>query len=348
MYDRLLESHGGVFPNLSLDQVITVGGRMEVCVIQSLRHFTTEGIPKDGLEIEQNFRLGCDSEVLGALIETYKYPIEIGLLEVQAFAECPNYAYALTRYRDEEATFGSAMAFVRFFTIKSQLFLLGLWMVKDNSCNAGAAFLCVKENSGQLQYIADRMNIVYFNTECRFVDTQFTDAELKRAIEFFHHFDRVIPKVEQKVADTQRTALTHESRIGRALYFVQAARTQNEIGLKAAFYSMAFEALLSTDTTGVNHRIAERTALFITEPGQGRRDVYRDVHDLYNFRSTVVHGSPIKGKDLEKLLELVKRCDSHLRTAFIKIIEDAALADLFAKHSPDAVRDHFFERLFPV
>lgn len=321
---------------------------MEVCVIQSYQHFTTDGIPRAGLELEKNFRLGCDPEVLNAFIETFKFPIEIGLLEVRVFAENPHYAYAATRYDDPHTTPGAATAFVRYFTIKSQLFQLALWMVKDNSCNTSAAFLAIRENSGQLQYIGDRTNVIYFNTECRFAGVHFKDAELKRAIEFFHHFDRVIPKVEQKVADTQRSALTHDSRIGRSLFFVQAGRAQNEIGLKSAFYSMAFESLFSTDMTGVNHRVAERTALFITDPGQTRRDVYRDVHDLYNFRSAVVHGSPIKGKDLEKLLGLVKRCDEHLRATFTKIIEDTTLAALFSKHDPDAVREHFFERLFPL
>jgi hypothetical protein len=321
---------------------------MEICIIQSFQHLTTDGIPKPGLEIENNFRLGRDLEVLAAFIETYKFEIEIGRLEVRTFAENPHYAYALTRYQAAATTADSATTFIRWFTIKSQLFQLALWMVKDNSCNTSAAFLCVKESRGQLQYVSDRTNVVYFDTECRFRGVHFTQAELGRAIEFFHHFDRVIPKVKQKVNDTQRAALTHQSRIGRALYFAQAARGQNEIGLKAAFYSMAFESLFSTDTTGVNHRIAERSALFIGEPGQNRRDVYKDVHDLYNFRSTVVHGSPIKGQDLGKLLGLVKRCDQHLRVTITKIIEDADLATMFSKNDPDGIRAHFFQRLFPI
>jgi hypothetical protein len=318
-------------------------------VIQSYQHFTTDGIPESGLELEENFRLGYDPEVLRAFIETFKFKIQIGLFEVRVLTENRNYAYALTRYQDSDTTPEVGTAFVRSFTIRSQLFQLALWMVKDNSCNTSAAFLAIREKGGQLQYISDRTNVIYFNTECRFAETHFTEAELKRAIEFFHHFDRVIPKVVQNVADTQRSALTHDSRIGRSLFFVQAGRAQNEIGLKSAFYSMAFESLFSTDTTGVNHRVAERAALFITDPGgQKRRDVYRDVHDLYNFRSLVVHGSPIKGKDLEKLLGLVKRCDEHLRETFTKITEDTTLAALFSKHDPDAVREHFFERLFPL
>lgn len=318
-------------------------------MIQSYQHFTTDGLPKSGLEVEENFRLGGDPEVLHAFIEAFKFQAQIGLFEARALAENRHYAYAATRYKDPDTTPEVATAFVRSFTIQSQLLQLALWMVKDNSCNTSAAFLAIREKGGQLQYISDRTNVIYFNAECRFAEAHFTESELKRAIEFFHHFDRVIPKVEQNVAETQRSALSHGSRIGRSLFFVQAGRGQNEIGLKSAFYSMAFESLFSTDLTGVNHRVAERAALFIADSGgQKRRDVYRDVHDLYNFRSLVVHGSPVKGKDLQKLLGLVKRCDEHLRATFTKIIEDTTLAELFSKHDPDAIRDHFFERLFPL
>ena len=142
------------------------------------------------------------------------------------------------------------------------------------------------------------------------------------------------------------TGVTDKSRVSRAIFLLQAARNAGDVGLKSAFYCICFEALYSTAVTEVNHRVSERVASFLGTKGEERRAIYKDVHDLYNVRSPVLHGSAIKGGKLPAFLDLLRRCDDHLRRCFRRILDEPSMLDLFTKGDDARITTHFLDQLF--
>lgn len=119
---------------------------MELCLIQSLPFFSTDAIPEGGLEIEPGFRIGSGRELLDAFIEKYLFKGQAGKLELDFLRQHPLFAYDLRRTPDPEVPVETGFGFAHRLVIRSQTFLIALWLVKDNGCNAGTAFLCAKND----------------------------------------------------------------------------------------------------------------------------------------------------------------------------------------------------------
>ncbi len=232
----------------------------------------------------------------------------------------------------------NGIAFLHIFIVKVQLLVLGLWMVKDNSVNPLRAYLCLDDQTGP-HFLSEGFTTFFFTAHCDINTTHFTLEEFERSVAFYRQFDTVIPKAPQN--ENRLSGLTHDSRLARTLYFLQAARNTNDLLVKIAFYCMCLESLFSTDREGITYRVAERTALFIGSDGAERRRVLEDVTKLYGTRSKVVHGDLVRRSHLPELIDRVKRGDGYLRACLTKILGAPAMLELFSKKPNEAIIEHF-------
>jgi len=77
--------------------------------------------------------------------------------------------------------------------------------------------------------------------------------------------------------------------------------------LDQIFLSMTvvLEALLSTSNEGITHQIAERGAILLSKDANERYDIYKQVKNLYNIRSRLVHGTAFPKKGVQTVESLI-------------------------------------------
>lgn len=230
--------------------------------------------------------------------------------------------------------------------MQSMLFLQSLWLVKDNSVNAGPVYFAARKNFGGDKWTHDTPPYWFFTADCRLRETAFSKAELEEAIRLYRASSENSSKAPYDAYHPGPSAAAVESRIGRALLAVRSARALDDIGLKVAFYCVSFEALLSTDKDAVAHRIAERAAVLIGTPAD-KVTIYRDIKKLYDGRSKVLHGSQLKEKDLNALFDRVTKCDDYLRRTLRRLLLEEGLRQLFTKDNTEEIDNYFLERLLP-
>ena len=103
-------------------------------------------------------------------------------------------------------------------------------------------------------------------------------------------------------------------RAGRSIYFLQGARQAAALSVKVANYCTSFEALLSTDTTELSHRLSERLAWLLANSASERLSIFRTVKGAYGIRSRAVHGAHLsKQKIRDELIVASTNCDDLLR-----------------------------------
>jgi hypothetical protein len=315
-------------------------------MLQSLEYLTFEGVSEGELALDDMLRLGTNHAISSELLAK-RFKDLVSKIEREEITGKPCFFFNLSRMPERKCEESLGRAITRNFLVRSQLFLLSLWLVRDNSGNSGTAFFCVNDDDGDVHYLAERHSAYYFTADSNLVMSTFSRPELGHAIAFLKQLDTVVPKVRRPLDAGRPTGLLHASRLARCLYFAQAARGADDPAVKAVFYSICFESLFSSDTSGVSHRVAERVATFIGTTGQERQQLYKDVHDLYGYRSTVAHGSQLREKEDTKLRPLNVLGDAHLRRCILKILETPELLAMFSKNDPDEVRRYFLEQLFP-
>jgi Apea-like HEPN len=316
-------------------------------ILQSLEYISFEGVLNGGDDIDDYLRLGTNNAISKELIHK-RFVRAISPFEGEEIANRPSFLFNLSRLPEKKCTELVGRGYTRNFLARSQIFLLALWLIRDNSGNSGTAFFCVHDDDGEEHCMSERHSAYYFTSECTLAAATFTRPELDQAIVFVKQLDGIIPKVFRALEAGRPTGLLHASRITRCLYFLQAARSADDPAVKSVFYCICFESLFSTDTSGVSHRVAERAAVFLGTNGTERRATYKDIHDLYGYRSTVVHGHPLKEKEEGKLRALVVLGDCYLRSTILKILGNDSLLALFEQNNVDEVREYFLDELFPT
>ena len=240
----------------------------------------------------------------------------------------------------------TAHAMTRMHVQQSLLLLQSLWLVKDNCVNAGPVYFAAHQNLGGDKWTLGTHPYWFFTADCRLRDTEFSRAELEEAIRLYRASSENSSKAPYDAYHPEPSIAAVESPVGRALLAVRSARAVDDIGLKVAFYCVAFEALLSTDKDAVAHRIAERTAVLIGT-ATDKVAIYRDLKKLYDGRSKVLHGSQLHRKDLDALLGRVARCDDYLRRTLRRVLLEEDLKLLFARDSTEDLDNYFLGRLLP-
>ncbi len=313
---------------------------MEIHILQTLEYLAFDGVPTGGLEIDDFLRLGTDPAISKELIEK-RFTDLISKREGEEIIQRPSFLFNLSKMPQPKCHELLGRAITRNFLVRSQLFMLALWLIRDNSGNAGAAFFLVYDDDGAESSVSERHSSYYFTAECTLVPTTFTRAELDRAIAFVRQLDTIIPKVARPLEAGRPTGLVHASRLARCLYFTQAARDADDPAVKVAFYCIVLETLFSTVKEGVTRCVSTRAASFLETDPASRAKLAKRVAKLYGYRSTVVHGGQFTPGREKALFEIAKEADTWLRRILLKILGDSKLIALFSANDFNALDAHF-------
>jgi hypothetical protein len=220
-----------------------------------------------------------------------------------------------------------------------RMFLLMLWLVKDNSVNVDLGYLEDPYKSpkpGRTNVTRNSFSQVFSTARGDVLTTEFTREELRRA--------RHLRRDSQWSFELKPQVATEErfTRFDRACYFLQAARVSSDLGVKIANYCICFETLFSTDPLELSHKLGERIACFLENDPANRINVFHLIKRAYVIRSKVVHGGKGSSKLSEQLKELSESCDNIVRRILVRILEESPLERYFQQPTSDKEVEEYF------
>lgn len=101
-------------------------------------------------------------------------------------------------------------------------------------------------------------------------------------------------------------------RLDRAWYFILNARIFGTLPMKIVSYCTALECCFTTGRTELTHQIAEKVAMLTEGNKEQKIKTFNLVKKAYGIRSTIVHGSFLKGSN-EDLEDVSEELDNLLR-----------------------------------
>jgi len=238
-------------------------------------------------------------------------------------------------FADDEA----ANSFLLKRLAEVRIFLLMLWLVKDNSVNVDLGYLEHPYKStkpGRTNVTRNSFSQVFSTARGDVLTTEFTREELRRA-RHLRRDSKWSHELKPQVATEERF-----TRFDRACYFLQAARASSDLGVKIANYCICFETLFSTDAQELSHKLGERIACFLEEDAPNRIGVFHAIKRAYAIRSRVVHGSKGSSKLSEQLKEVSVSCDNILRRILVRILEESSLLRYFQQATSDREVEEYF------
>jgi len=319
---------------------------VDLIVIQAITELRLEGQPPEGIQLDDDCIIRPLDERIRFLSQNIFHPF-IGLIHHESIinASAANFLEQVSETPvDDEASKGFLLRTMTW----TQLFLLSLWLIKDNSGNVGDGHLLLAEvGKGVHGFWSQRPGVLNFTADCHRLPSTFSKAEIDEAVALFARLKAVLPQGPYNLDEPRPSGLVFDSRVVRTVYFAQAARASADVAVKVAFQCLCFESLFASSSDSISHRVSERTAALIGLDGPDKRSVYTGMRKLYNARSTVVHGDPIKVSALPALRERAKQADSYLRRAIRKLLEMEELLTLFSSRKHEAIDAYFLMQIFP-
>jgi hypothetical protein len=278
-----------------------------------------------GILVGRDIRLTNNGKVISDLL-TAHFQTMVGVLESRALLNASAVLFTAT-----EEKFGEARGFpfiekLTEFLYRARHFLLGLWLVKDNAADVELGFFELPHRGNPSQVTSNFIAAACTCADGRIRDTNFSLSELAWVGNLIDSSFK--PEVESPVGAPQGVG-----RIGRALYLIQAARHQVDLGLKVAFYCMCLEALFSTSSAELAHKLSERVAYFLANEAETRVRVFEQVKEAYSVRSVVLHGDELPRKFVSKLESTSAFCDATLRSVLNLILGSPSVASVFQSSS---------------
>ncbi|MGG1400170.1 hypothetical protein ABE288_20460 [Bacillus salipaludis] len=260
------------------------------------------------------------------------------------------YLYEIGNFDELKAKFDKKYKLIdyAFYLLRNaQYFVDCLWLVKDNSIYVRDAFLDVypegSPEQGDIQFSS--VSTINSNTSGHIVETTFSIEELEKAISYFKPAEG-FEGVEEGGKHPFKNPLTKEmGRLGRATYFINAARSVSQLPLKILNYCTVLECLFTSDSSEVTHKVAERLAYLLGRNAEERKQYYQLARDAYKIRSKAVHGQPIK-TNLEEMQRTTKKLDDALRTIFINYYENPEKYEVFKIKKNEDFEDWFNNLIF--
>lgn len=130
--------------------------------------------------------------------------------------------------------------------------------------------------------------------------------------------------------------------IDRAIHFLMAARVQDFLFYKIAYYMPIFECLFSTKDTDITFRISLWAACYLTKDPKERDVAKTDIVKGYDIRSRFIHGQSSTDTSYEKLKPLAERIDKYIRIILKRAIEVDSV--IFNKY-PTTDKEKYFNSL---
>jgi hypothetical protein len=314
---------------------------VKILYLSALNFLAISGDLGRGLRLWSDLFLTNDSDrVKGLMTEPFKEAA--GKLEVGVLSRC-NAAVFQTKEVAGSMTRAEGMNHLNEMMGLSSSFLTTLWLVKDNSVNFDVAFVEHPYKS-PTPFISNNSRSSYYSDSAgTFRSTSFSPEELRQARRYFDQFNKADfqPLVKMEVLhDPNET-----SRIERAFYLLQAARSTSDLGSKISIYMTCMESLFCTDSLELSHKLAERSSLFLSEAYEERLQIFKTVKKAYGIRSKQVHGDRLSPKLLRELSAMSTATDELLRRILTKILSTKEYHGVFSSN-PDDLEKFMLDLLF--
>jgi len=315
---------------------------MRVIFLQNLGQVTFEGAPSTETAIGLGLQLTTNPESATALL-TGLFAPAVSAMDLQASSKCGAHILGHGEYVGSASVKAHMEGLTQGLISITTLFLEALWLVKDNSANTSAAYSAVVDNAGRPVLFHLPHSAVTSTARCTMTTTAFGLGELQEACMLFRQLIEVMPREIASENAPRPMAMIHASRLGRALFVIQGARSTSDVALKVAFYCIAFETLFSTVREGVSRCVSERASCFLGGDPIERKTNFKRFAKLYGYRSAVVHGSRIDTKKENSIREAAVLADDHVRRTLRKILTNPNLTALFSADDKSALDKYFVE-----
>lgn len=218
-------------------------------------------------------------------------------------------------------------------------FLSTSWLIKDNSVSYDSSFLEIPFKRPNADVIdSNFMSNIFTKASTEVETTQFTPEELKGIVKLQQTLYRFT--FDEDEEDLQYFLQKGTPLIPRVFYFLEIARTTQDLGLKIAHYCTCYETLFSKESAELSHKLSERIANFLADSYDEKLAIYRDIKIAYNIRSKVVHGDQLPQKQINDLRNISEKSDFYLRLILNKIIRSKELITLF-ESKPERLEDYY-------
>jgi len=318
---------------------------MKYRFITILHNMKLDTIKNRGTRIFDSARISNGREALSEVFETRLFQDTAGTHSIDEFKDTV-YFYIDGEFEDittQEEMDKKGVEFTFLFLRQAQEFAMELWKIKDNNIYVRDGFLLTynSEIEEGRTFKASLSEMPTYATGNGGI-SNFSNEEIMLATNDF-----VPLSVEDLGEDSvggKYPSSSHffkssgSERIDRATYFTMAARNNSTLPMKIVSYCTALECLFTSGNSGVSHRIAERVAAMLGTSGEEKKDLFKLVKKAYGHRSTIIHGSSLKGND-EGLIDLSLGLDEILRDLIV------AEHEIFSKNDGE-IEDYFLDLLF--
>ena len=319
---------------------------MELRLVQDLQYLSFPRLRNKAFRIDRGVVITTDKARVAEMLDRYFMPDLGRMLRYELLAQEAHVLFEGRFSQAAKMTHDQAKYLARLQLIRTQHVLQSLWLLRDNSGNAGPVFIAAHHDDGTNNWSHESFSSWYFTADCRLETLSFTHCDLQRALRLFVAVDRLTPRVPYETFQSRASGVVFPSRMARALFASQKARCANDVVVRITDYCIGFETLLSTDTAGVSHRVAERAANFIGGDAAEKRSIFNDVKRLYDVRSRYVHGGHVKPGEEAECFKQSVRADELLRRCLRKILRDRKLLVLFSADNQKQLQEYFLTSLF--
>lgn len=213
-------------------------------------------------------------------------------------------------------------------------FLDALWLIKDHAVNIEVGFLGVGWNANVETTHSNLIGYMSTLADGGIRITRFSRDEIRLAKVLWKRkfipscppeaFRDSNPFLERDRASLLVSRREH-GRFQRFMYYVSSARGKADLGFKVGVFCSALEVLFSTDSSELTHKIAERTACFLSTTFEERKSLFQTVKKAYTARSKVIHGDTLSEQQSKDVQFLSKAMDDILRQAARRIADSDLL-----------------------
>lgn len=303
---------------------------LKILFITALFHIRLPDALGRGIRLPFDLILTNDRDRVSKLLST-NFERLVGLIETSALRKSNAAIYSVTEHpQGSMQKEDEVRRFLNGQLGRVQLFLLALWLVRDNSVNVELGFLEHPHGNALGSTVTSNFRAVRFSkADGSFEEMEFTDSEARNARDLFAR----LFAAEIVDRDESHGFLVPEdfNRLSRVFYFVQAARGSSDLGSKIARYVTCFEALFCTNSSEIALKLAERVAFFLGKDANERSIIFKNIKAAYNVRSKVVHGDQIGKKLAGQASTLVGICDELLRKSLAKILMTPGFPEIFLR-----------------
>ena len=305
---------------------------MKSLFVAALYNFKLKGSLGRGIRLSETLFLTNDSKIIIPLLSP-NFERIVGLSETNTLGKADSVIYGIKEHPSiDDMISDDAFNFLNSQLSLLQLFLMSLWLVKDNSVNFELGFLEHPHGNPYASSVASNFRAIRFcDASGKVSDCSFTATEVRIARDFFRLFEK--NAVNLKGNDCGYLIPGDFTRFDRVLYFAQAARATKDLGLKIANYVTCFECLFCTESTELAHKLSERLAFFLSDKSEDRLKFFKRSKAAYSIRSKTVHGDIIKSTKMDEVKKLAENCDDMLRSVIRKILSSNSLHQKFIAHA---------------